>query len=266
MKYKVNEDQKKFFAGIYILDYMINAPKKFPLYLEGNDADLEPVLEWLLIKEFVKIENKEFYSPTEQGKTKLKDFLLRYTEFIKIFDIFCAVDLEEGEFAFSYVDNFGSDNSGWKQFLKDERWDDLRVAVAEFKKINPIEIVFMSFINENRFGRNSEGWQFDLLLGTVWDEILNICNSAIHIEDLGYQEGSDVISGEDVITDIVTQGSAIMIDINKSIDEEIQAELNCEYEDRDDIEAPEFILEERIVYESYYDPFYISPFWCLIYW
>ncbi|MCP4579785.1 MAG: response regulator [Deltaproteobacteria bacterium] len=59
--------------------------------------------------------------------------------------------------------------------------------MAEFKKLDPVEIVFMSFLNEDRFGRDETGWQFDLLLGNIWDEILHICNTAIRLEDLGYE-------------------------------------------------------------------------------
>lgn len=266
MKYAVDEDQKKFFAGIYILDYMVNAPKKFPLLLEGNDADLEEVLEWLLVKKYIVIENKELYTVSNLGRDKLKSFLLRYTEFLKLFDIFCAVDLEEGEFAFSYADDFGSDKLSWNKFLKEDRWDDLRIAVSEFKKINPVEIVFMSFINEGRFGRDSEGWQFDLLLGSVWDEIVDICNNSIHIDDLGYRDGHDIISGEDVIVDIVTQGSKIMVDMLKSLEKDIKSELNSSYADGDDEDREEVISLETIVYEEYYDPYFISPYWHLFYW
>jgi hypothetical protein len=83
--------------------------------------------------------------------------------------------------------------------------------VAELKKINPVEIVFMSFLKEDRFGRDETGWQFDLLLGSIWDEILHICNTAIPLEALGYEDDQGRVSAEDVIKDIIRQGAEIMI-------------------------------------------------------
>ena len=94
--------------------------------------------------------------------------------------------MEAGDFAFASYFDF-DDDIRWREYLDDDRWDDLRVAVADYKKLNPVEIVFMSFISENRFGRNEVGWQFELLLGAVWDEILDICNSAIQWDQLGYE-------------------------------------------------------------------------------
>ncbi|MCK5231923.1 MAG: hypothetical protein KAR13_16745, partial [Desulfobulbaceae bacterium] len=79
-----------------------------------------------------------------------------------------------------------------------------------YRDMDPVEIVFMSFINENRFGRNETGWQFDLLLGTVWDEILEICNTALQLRELGWEDDQGSVRAEDVIQDIIDQGTEIM--------------------------------------------------------
>ena len=50
-RYRINDEEKKQFAGIYVLEYMINKPEQFPLLLSENDQDLEPILEWLLVKD-----------------------------------------------------------------------------------------------------------------------------------------------------------------------------------------------------------------------
>ncbi len=71
-------------------------------------------------------------------------------------------------------------------------------------------MIFMSFINEKRFGRDDGGkWQFDLLLGSVWDEILDICNQAINWPELGYEDDQGKVPAADVIEDIIAQGRAI---------------------------------------------------------
>ena len=267
--YTLNDEQKKQFAGAYMLNVMINTPRSFPVLLEGNEQDLEPVLEWLLMKEYIEIRNQERYVPNEKGREVLKRFLARYTEYLKVFDIYCAVDLQTGEFAFaSYLDF--EDNASWKNFLNDDRWDDIRLAVAEFKKLDPVEIVFMSFLNEDRFGRDETGWQFDLLLGNIWDEILLIFNTAIRWEDLGYEDEKGSVSAEDVITDIIKQGSALMIKLLER-EEKLRKEQPEESEDFDDDNGEDHVVEKVVVeaqptnyYYSYYDPFYVSPLWLAV--
>jgi len=264
--YTLNDEQKKQFAGAHLLNVMINAPRSFPVLLEGNDQDLEPVLEWLLMKEYIEIRNQERYVPNEKGREVLKRFLARYTEYLKVFDIYSAVDLQTGEFAFaSYLDF--EDNASWKNFLNDDRWDDLRLAVAEFKKLDPVEMVFMSFLNEDRFGRDETGWQFDLLLGNIWDEILRICNTAISWKDLGYEDERGSVNAKDVITDIIKQGSALMIKLLKR-EEKLHKEQPEESEDFDDDNGEDHVVKKVVVeeqpinyYYSYYDPFYVSPLW-----
>ena len=208
-QYSVTEIQKSQFAAIYLLEYMINAPKLFALMLEREEEDLEPILEWLLVRDLVQIKDEERYTPTEKGRSALQRFMGRYSDFLNFFDVFCAVDLEEGSFAFADYFDFDT-KSSWQAHLNQERWEDLRVAVAAYKGIDPVEIVFMSFVNEERFGRTETGWAFDLLLGSVWDEILNICNSALRIEQLGWDSQDGPVSGESVIQDIVNQGLSLV--------------------------------------------------------
>jgi hypothetical protein len=211
--FQLTEDQKKAFAGIYLLEFMINEPVAFNLLLEREDADLEPVLEWLLVKEYVTIVDEERYTANRKGRDVLKRFLERYSQFLHFFDVFSAVDLAAGEFAFASYPDFDSE-AEWKSFLNDERWEDLRVTVASYKRIDPVEIVFMSFIQEKRFGRDASGWQFDLLLGSVWEEILGICNSALKVDQLGYETEEGVVSGEDVLNDVIEQGFALIDDLH----------------------------------------------------
>ena len=254
-----------FFAGIYLLDYMINTPHSFSVFLDGNDQDLEPILEWLMARDYIEIKNKEKYIPAKKGREALEKFMARYSEYLTMFDIFCAVDLEEGEFAFSSYYDFEDDES-WKQYLDAEKWDDLRIAVADYKNMNPVEIVFMSFINENRFGRDESGWQFDLLLGSVWDEILKICETAIKWEDLGYKDDKGVVSSEDVTEDVICQGTEIMLELLEEEDEFIQYDNLNWYED-DEVESERYVDEVGIPnypkshYFKYRNPNYVSPVW-----
>jgi len=259
-KYSLSEEEKKGFAGIYLLEYMINTPYSPPIFLDGNDQDLETILAWLMAEELVKIESETKYIPTEKGRERLKKFMARYSEYLTMFDIFCAVDLESGEFAFEKWEDFEND-AEFKNYIDDDRWDDLRVAVADYKEMSAVEIVFMNFINEHRFGRDESGWQFDLLLGSVWDEILDICENSVQWNELGFEDDQGVVPAEAVIEDIITQGTEIMLDL---LGERHVSEINGKSSQVDaiyyvdEVEPPEFDDEH---YKEYLDPKYKSKNW-----
>jgi hypothetical protein len=211
--YEIKPGQRELFAGIYLLDHMVGKPTSIPIFLEGNDQDLEPVLEWLLTHGHVEILNEEAYVPSAKGRDLHKKFGQRYRDYLTNYDLYCAVDLAAGEFAFARYHDI-EDEDEWDTYLEDPRWEDLRVPVAAQKGLDPIEIVFMSFLNECRFGRDTSGWQFDLLLGSVWDEILNICNTAIKTEALGWCDDQGEVPGETVLNDIIAQGTALIEDLH----------------------------------------------------
>jgi hypothetical protein len=205
----VSDEQKLRFAGIFLLEYMINHPRIFQLWLEDEDSDLEPILEWLLTKEWIQIREAKDYIPTEEGRDVIKRFMERYARFVYFFDVFSGVDLGAGEFAFErYFEILEPDE--WQAYLHDERFEDVRIAIAEHLGIDAVEIVFMSFIREDRFGRDATGWQFDLLLGSVWDEILDVCNSATDVSELGFPDGDRWIDGSIVAEDILQQGGKLL--------------------------------------------------------
>lgn len=258
--YAVSEDDKKSFASIYMLDLIINQRKKIPVLLEGQDRDLEPVLEAMLTKDLVDIQNN-VYIATQKGRKALSDFTARYIDFLKNFDVFSAVDLEEGSFAFEKWLEI-EDDDVWDEWLEEERWEDLRVAVADYKGINPVEIVFMSFLNEKRFGNQGEGWQFDLLLGSIWDDILVICNSALSIDDLGYEdEDGNLVSGEEVLRDVISQGA----ELNVELHEEEAKDTSSSWKP-DGFGSGSFadrVRPEPNAWHSreYRDPKYVNPVW-----
>ena len=244
---------------------MINKPHNFPVLLGRDDQDLEPVLEWLMTKEYIEIHDSESYVPIEKGRDSLSKFMARYTEYLNIFDIYCAVDLVSGEFAFSSYFDY-DDKSSWIRFINDDRWDDLRVAVADYKKLDPVEIVFMSFVSENRFGRDQSGWQFDLLLGSVWDEIFEICDTAIQWDELGFEDDQGVFSAEEVTEDIIIQGAEVMIELHRreaTLAPKYLDDYNDEPSENGEVTVERVIIEEYPVdyYHPYLDPFYVSPLW-----
>lgn len=219
--YTIDDTRKKQFAGVYLLEYMATQKKTFSLLLPRDEEPLEEVLEWLLVRDQVRIVDDSHYAVAPAGLNELKEFAQRYVHYLTHFDIYSAVDLEAGEFAFSSYFSFELD-AAWKTFLEDERWEDLRIAVAAHRGMDPVEIVFMNFLQEKRFGRDQSGWQFDLLLGSVWDEILEICASALHASELGFESDEGPVSGETVIEDIIDQAEA---ELERLLEEETPPSL-----------------------------------------
>jgi len=224
---------------------MINGTHKFQTIANGDDSVLEPLFIELMSKSYVQTSGLN-YQVTAKGQEVFDTFMKRYTEYLKVYDIFSYVDLEKGEFAFARYFDFETDEA-WADFANDERFDDLRIAVALFKKIDPAEIVFMSFINENRFDTTATGWQMDLVSDNSWNEIEEICKTAIKPEEVG----------EDAMVDMIGRGSDLMMKLLEQEKEQPQDDANYNGGDT--------IVEEETVeyYQPYYDPYYVSPIWLL---
>jgi hypothetical protein len=243
----LTDDNKKSFKAIILLNQMVNGDHIFKTIDNEDDSVLEPLFIELMAKGYVTTAGIN-YQITDKGQDIFDTFMKRYTEYLKVYDIFSFVDLEKGEFAFDSYYNFDSDDA-WFEFTDNERFDDLRIAVALFKKLDPAEIVFMSFINENRFDVTTTGWQMDLISDNEWNEIEAICSTAIKPEEVG----------DDAMVDMINQGSELMMKLMEEDAKQQQEDDNNNYNDGDTI------VEEETVeyYQPYYDPYYVSPVWML---
>ena len=259
-KFELTRDMKFQFVSLVLINQMINFQNYFSTSLNDDDMFLGDYLKFMQEKGLVTTKGDKFI-PTSKGRKCLVNFYDKYFEFLKVFDIYCAVDLEKGEFAFANMFENMNDEE-WKDFLNEERFSDVRVAVAEFKNINPLEVVFMSFLNEGRFETNERGWQIALTKEGVWNEIEDICNTAISLEHL---------QKNDAIQDIVKQGTDLMFEILKHDEELKQEEQNMQQEAQEEIVETTIVEEyEEIVEPPYYsyayfrpyeDIYYVSPFW-----
>ena len=243
----MNTNEAKSYKAVILLNEMLNNNRKFETILNGDDHLLEPLFIDLLSKGYVSISGSHYVS-TDLGRKTLNTFTQRYNEYLKLFDVFAFIDLEKGEFAFAKYFDFKTDNE-WDVYKSDQRFDDLRIAVAMFKKMNMYEIIFQSFISENRFDTSSTGWQMDLLSDTIWIEIDQIVMTGITPEQLGEP---------DVIEDIVKQGSELVINLIKK---ELELKKAGSINEITSDEEIKIIEEEIIYYEPYYDPTYLSGIW-----
>lgn len=241
----LTDNNKKTFKAIVLLNELVNGNHQFKTVDNGDDKVLEPLFIELMSKGYVQTSGM-YYQTTANGQEVLNNFMKRYTEYLKLYDVFSYVDLEKGEFAFARYFDFDTDDQ-WLNYVNNSRWDDLRIAVALFKKLDPAEIVFMSFINENRFDTSSNGWQINLASDDIWKEIEAICQTAIKPEEVG----------QDAMEDMVGQGSELMIKL-------LQEEQNREREEQNNNYREEVVEEETVeYYQPYYDPYYVSPIWLL---
>lgn len=252
----ITDTHKKNFRSILLLDEMIAQNRQFPIVAEGDDKLLEPFFVDLMAKDYLAVQGN-YYTPTQKGKDAYELFNKRFQEFLKLYDIFAYVDLETGEFAFAHFFDYDTDEE-WLDYANDERFEDLRIAVAIAKKMDPAEIVFMALINESRFDTHAEGWQMDLASDATWNEIEDICNAALKPDQLGTP---------DVIEDIIRQGSTLQHDL---LQEELDRRKEEEEEARRNgisLDPRETVVEEYetvTYYEPYYrDPWYVSPVWLI---
>jgi predicted transcriptional regulator len=239
----INDNNKKTYQSIILLNELVNGDHKFQTVANGDDKVLETLFIELMAKGYVQTSGM-YYAITAKGQEVYDNFMQRYSEYLKVYDVFSFVDLEKGEFAFARYFDFDSD-AQWDSFKNDERFDDLRIAVAMFKKVDPAEIVFMSFINENRFDTTSAGWQMDLASNDTWKEIEAICATAIKPEEVG----------EDAMVDMIKQGSELMINL-------LQEEIKQREQDNNNQSGGDTVVYETVeYYQPYYDPWYVSPIW-----
>ena len=270
-KYTLTDEMKKYFCSVLLLENMINFKDKYNIVLEGDAKYLEPFLVYMHSKGYVTI-NEDHYAPTKKGGEVLKNYLTKLEEFRSVYRIYSAVDTGEGEFAFSKYFDFDTDED-FEEHLNDERFVDLRIALCELKGINPLEIIFLEFVDGDAFDTSEPGWELGLATGSVWSEMLGIANENIYIDDLT-EEG---FTGEEVMREVVKEGSKIMTELvirQAEFDEEEAARLAEEEDDdfddlhEDEIEVVTYeieYIEEPIFaydyYDVYYDPYYCSPCW-----
>jgi hypothetical protein len=199
--YKISPEQRKEFVALYLLFEMVENRKTWNVTLartndpltDGDDL-LEPYLSWLVAKGYAQIQGV-MYTSTPKGAKVIEKFNERDADFIRRYDIFCAVDTDQGEFAFERMMDLTDDQ--WSDYLQDNRWVDLRTVVCEFHKIDPIHMMFISFVRDGIINCNYEDWQFELCMGNIFNEMEDIINSMFNLEDFAVEdENGQVILSE----------------------------------------------------------------------
>lgn len=203
--YKLTPEQENIFAATFVLVQMDALGMKFDARPVGADRNLRQTLELLSSKNLIE-ERDGSLAINEAGKAKVEEYKQRFSSTLTYIDIFGYVDLQTGTFAFEKFGSFES-KEAWHEYLADERWSDLRIAMVDHLDGHAPEFVFSQMTLEGAFSTDEANWQLNLTRGRWWRELKDICDEAYEVEELGYQkENGKKVSGEDVLDDVFEQG------------------------------------------------------------
>ena len=166
--------------------------------IETDDDGLESFLNFMETRGTIIVEKDNYYMVTDKGHEVYQDLVKQLEAYVMHFEIYAYVDLERGI--------FGDPES---DLLEGDKWQDLRVAVAEYKGIDPYRVVFLAMLSDKTFYENPD-WKFDLSMGTLFHEMEQIVKEQLHVDDLAYSDSQGPVSGEDVIKDVIQQGTELV--------------------------------------------------------
>ena len=195
---------------------------------ETDDEGLESLLNFMESRGTLTVEEDNYYKATDKGHEVYQDLVKQLEAYVTHFEVYAYVDLEQGIFGDPETD-----------LLEGDKWSDLRVAVAEHKGIDPYRVVFLAMLSAETFYENPD-WKFDLSMGTLFQEMKQLVLEQLHVDDLGYSDSEGKVSGEEVIRDIIEQGSELVAK-RKSRKQEIKGRKQAE-------ESP----DEQVITTTYY--------------
>ena len=172
--------------------------RRFHLSLASKDEDqLEPTLKEMEKQGWIEVGEDDYYITNDKGLEIYQKLTEQQESYVSHFDIYAYVDLQEGVFADPQSD-----------LLEGGRWSDLRVAVAEHQGIDPYRVVFLSMLADGVWFENPD-WRFDLGMGTLLDNLESLVMDQLSLDELGYEDDQGMVESEEVITDVIEQGTAL---------------------------------------------------------
>ena len=195
----LTDSQRQEFSILLLLHRIASSQDKIHFsFLDQNHKTIESNLKALEQQDLVQLDVEQYYQLSEKGQQSYDRLVQQQVSYQAHFEIYAFVDLGAGVFADPETD-----------LLEDECWADLRVAVAEHKGIDPYRVVFLAMLSDESFFA-SQDWYFDLAMGTLFDELESTAKEQIHIDELSYEdEDGNEVMGEEVIADVIEQGSQL---------------------------------------------------------
>ena len=238
----ISVEKKQQFAGLLLLDQIISGKERIhSSMMEKNDQLVEDYLNILEKRGLLSVGEELYFEPTDKGQQVYQTLLDQQQSYTTHFDIYSHVDLEEGTFADKETD-----------LLEEDRWEDLRVAIARFKGIDPHRMVFLAMMSSESLIANPD-WKFDLAAGTLFEEMEEIVENQITEEELSYDDAQGHVSGHDVLEDMIQQGA--QINQERHQEQVAREEEEARFRDEEPEETITIIEEEPVGYGyGYYNP------------
>jgi hypothetical protein len=267
--YTLSKEQRGYFTSVLLLE-RVNEKGGMLVSLPGDLQMLSKHLEDLAVKGWLDIKGTKYQVSEGKGTEVLTNFLEKLNEFRKVYSLYSAVDMQSGEFAFSTFFDFDSDEE-FNTYIEDERFSDLRVAICQFKEIDPLEVILLDFMDRDSFDIDDNEWEAELTSGLIFDDIVEIANNSLQLLTINESQG------EEAMEMVLEQGAEVMGSLLK--EEKEMADLAEEEDEEDDEDFDEDVIEETTTtveyieepvydidyYDSYYDPYYVSPCWGIYY-
>jgi hypothetical protein len=243
---------RTWLTDILVLDQLGRHQYPLKVTFPGEDAVLADHVADMVMRGLLRDpgnSRRHVFEISPEGRRAIRRFDRRYIEYLNVLEIFGAVDLETGEFALSSY--YRLDDAEWDRFINNDRWDDLRVAVAEYKDLDPFEVVFMGFFHEGRFNPENGHWQREVIESEVWREMEDLVLGTVSVEQLSYEEFGHTVDGDEVLRDVIKRG------VRQS---EALWREEMELVDSGELEAPDYKIPPEY-FIPHRDPDYRSPAW-----
>jgi len=245
-RFEIDSQRVFLFRCIVILEYLSNRVRDYRLEDE-KDPRIKNIIGELI--ELGLVRNESACIPTDEGKRTLEAFLARLDDFVKNFEVYRAVDMATGDFAYERYHTNQIGESCWLGYLKNTRWKDLRLLVAEHKKINRDDALLVMFAGDNQLDDTSDTWKETIFGDAFPVAVEQIYNNAITKMDVKSKE----VKTEDVLKQVIIKGARLNLKYQP-------AESSSEDRQKDPaVEAPPYDAGN---YQKYLDDIgYLAPCW-----
>lgn len=204
-----------YYAAALVAESVENNSELFAVKRDEVQSRFPLIFKFMLEENLITKDSA--FTLTDSGSKFLKRFLIHYGEFIHYLEVFSRFDLTEWEFAYSSYNDFmpGREKS-WNNFLQEERWDDLRIAMAQNLNLNMQEIMFFTLYHEGYFNQSEKQSESYLIKGLKKD-LESMLSRKIKLEDLSYEdEEGEEVSWTLVVEDLSDQSADLLDSLYKS--------------------------------------------------
>lgn len=231
-----------------------------PIIVPQHLEHIETILRELYALNYIGIlDDNSRYVLLDKGLEELSKMSKMYMEVKRYYKTFQRVNLNKSEFATEYFWEMNSDEE-WNAFydnLDRNHWLNFQLNIAEYKKINIPELIFVALLHENEF-TSGNTWAFDVYSGIIF-------NTKINDTYINNYTTSDMykltpgVSYDNFIKNILEAGNQVFLNF---IRESVKRDKEDNYVETIKTNDGYILYEEsEIDYELYTDIEYVPSHW-----